>query len=384
MAVNNMDTAVAREAAYLMGCALHGIAPEPWEGDLEALFDFCRFHQVTAMVAVALEERWKVCPGDENQMKPWSQAKNLAIRKNILLGDERQKLLQHLDSLGCWHMSLKGSLLQFDYPKFGMRQMSDSDILCDGAFRSQIRRYMESAGYQTVRFGESGHDEYAKEPVFYFEIHTELFEAYQDPELAAYYEDLRHRLRPGQGKWEYRFSRDDFYIYLTAHAYKHRIHSGIGLRSLSDTWVYLQKYGSQMDWAYTEGELRKLGAWEFHLESRGLAEKLFHRPDRNVALTEAEQESFAFFASSGAHGTMAQKVGARLKREGEAGMSSRLRYLLGRLFPPAQGIYALYPLIARHKWLLPFGYAARLVRACTTRRQAVGRELRALEEQKNK
>ena len=48
------------QASYLAACALHNtVAVVDGEWDLEGLYKFCKFHSVTAIVAMALEEVWK-------------------------------------------------------------------------------------------------------------------------------------------------------------------------------------------------------------------------------------------------------------------------------------------------------------------------------------
>lgn len=51
--------------------------------------------------------------------------------------------------------------------------------------------------------------------------------------------------------YEKHFSREDFYIYLVAHEYKHYFLGGTSLRSLADTYIYLKKYPLR----YKEGAL---------------------------------------------------------------------------------------------------------------------------------
>ena len=111
------------ETTYLAGCALQNVTPQLDDTlDFEALYRFCKFHSVTSIVAMALDSYWKTQPGDPEIMAKWRKVRDQAIRKNILLNAERDRILAHLEAIGCWYMPLKGSLLQYDYPKFGMYQ----------------------------------------------------------------------------------------------------------------------------------------------------------------------------------------------------------------------------------------------------------------------
>ena len=44
------------------------------------------------------------------------------------------------------------------YPKLGMRQMSDNDILCDNRFPKEIKKMMFDLGFTCERY-DDGHDD---------------------------------------------------------------------------------------------------------------------------------------------------------------------------------------------------------------------------------
>ena len=72
-------------------------------------------------------------------------------------------------------MPLKGVILKELYPKIGMRQMSDNDILFDETYRKDVVRFMKNKGYH-LKSGINAHcDEWVKEPVYNFEMHLNLF-----------------------------------------------------------------------------------------------------------------------------------------------------------------------------------------------------------------
>ena len=73
-----------------------------------------------------------------------------------------------------------------------------------------------------------------------------------DRNLYDYYRDVASRLIQEDGTCERRFSPEDFYIYLIAHEYRHFSHSGTGLRSLLDVYLFWKKHGEQLDGEYIE------------------------------------------------------------------------------------------------------------------------------------
>ena len=118
-------------------------------------------------------------------------------------------------------MPLKGAILKDRYPKLGMREFADHDILFDASRSAGVRTIMEDRGFATVRFGTGNDNVYHKEPILNFEMHRALFGPLHDKRLYEYYRDVKCRLL-GDGR-EKRFAPEDFYLYLVAHGRKHTL-----------------------------------------------------------------------------------------------------------------------------------------------------------------
>lgn len=364
------------EASYLACCAIHDQVPETAPENLDELYTFCKFHSITAMVTMALEGIWKSAPAEEAQMQRWRQARDKAIRKNVMLNAERQRICNYLESIGCWYMPLKGSFLQFDYPKFGMRQMSDNDILYDEEKTPEVHDFLTGDGYEVENYLRGNHDEYVKKPVYNMEMHRSLFVKFANPVLAEYYKDIKNRLIKDAGNsYGYHFSPEDFYIFMAAHGYKHYMKGGVGVRTLLDAYVFLEKYSELLDWKYIEKELRSIDAWEYDAECRDLAAKLFSVPAVQVELSSEELDTLDVYFTSGAYGTESHKVQTKLDVLSRSGRSSgKLRYVLVRMFPSFELMKERYRILRKHPWLAPVCYVLRLF-SVIFRREAIGREL---------
>ena len=91
-----------------------------------------------------------------------------------------------------------------------------------------------------------------------------------------YYDDIKNRLIKDEGnKYGFHFGDEDFYIYFTAHAYKHYKEGGTGFKTLTDFFVLNKSYGDTLDRKYINTELDKLGIRDFENDMRLLSEKLF-------------------------------------------------------------------------------------------------------------
>ena len=361
---------VSEDLIYLAACAVNGQVPEKsrTEGmDLSLVYEAAQNHKLAAAAGMALESA-----GIRNGA--FVQAVAKAMRKNALLDADRAELTRKLEEAGIWYMPLKGAILKDLYPRFGMREMADNDILVDAARAQDVGRIMQELGFEVKEAGKGHHDEYTKPPVSNFEIHRMLFSGLDSEPCHLYYREMEKRLIPDEeGSFGRHFSTDDLYLYLTAHEYKHYRHGGTGIRSLLDTYVFLRKYGEALDMDYVAAEAEKMGTADYEKKSRELALRLFS----GEALTEAEQEMLAYYASCGTYGSYEQKIVNEVHSFG-GGLSGKLRFFLSRLFMPMDKIKYAYPVVYKYKILLPFLYVYRIIKGLTFRRGVTMADLKAL------
>lgn len=361
----------AYDMLYLAACAINGIVPDAENIDIDRLYAVSKFHSLTAICAMALESAG-VTLSDK-----WREVKAKAIRKNILLDAERAQILGYFEQNGIWYMPLKGIILKDMYPKVGMRQMADNDILYDSSFQMQVKEYMESKGYKTESVGKGAHDTYHKPPVYNFELHTMLYHELSDKNIHDHYADVKSRLiKDNDNGYGYHFTDEDFYIFMTVHEHKHYSGGGTGLRSLLDCFVYLWAKGGKLDWGYIGGELDKLGIGEFERKSRALAMKVFSSAEL-PNLTEDEREMLEYYLLSGTYGTHKQSIENRMdKFAAQTGSKSKLRYIMSRLFPNAEFFKAYAPFFYKHRILLPVGWIYRIFKGLIVNGKNIIHELK--------
>lgn len=358
----------AYDMIYLTSCALNSRTPDITrvsEMDLDGLFFVCQKHSLTACVAYALEDAGV-------SHRDFSQAKAKAIRKNILLDSERQKILNRLEQEQIWYMPLKGSILKDWYPKLGMRQMSDNDILFDAAFRAKVKKIMLDLDFVCKYYGVGNNDVYFKAPVCNFEMHHELFSPTDVGNLYNYYSGVKNRIvKDDNNAYGYHFRTEDFYIYVTAHEYKHFSEGGTGLRSLADIYIFVQKFGNTLDRDYIQSESLKLEFSEFERQSRELAIKLF----TDEPLTEQDKEMLDYYIFSGTYGNISNTVHNTINKKG---LGSKKKYIFYRIFPPIEHYKVGFPWAYKHKWLIPVAWMYRIIRSIFTGRKKLRAEIRNL------
>ena len=338
---------------YLAACAVNKKKPDPdllGQPDLDELLELAIFHQVAGLTAYSLEAAG-ICD------RRFTTEKAKAIFLEITYDTERGSVLEKLEEAGIWYLPLKGVVLKADYPQPGMRQMSDNDILIDKDRAGDVKEIMENLGFETYHLGEKYRDDYRKPPVLHFEMHRDLFEAdFPGEVFERYFENMKERLIPDEeSSCGYHLSREDFYLYMICHEYKHIAWGGIGLRALLDTYVYLKKYAKGLDWEYIGKELKKLGILEYEKKNRRLARKVFSKGDIS-ALTKDETDMLTYFITSGVHGTMDHSIQNMARSLGIR------RYVFNRILLPMYLVEERYPFFYKHKALLPFLPIYRLIR----------------------
>lgn len=370
---------------YLVTCSIHGIVPEQnrvEQMDLAQLYRVAKNHSLTAMVCMALETAGALSDNQDAQLiGKWKDAKEKAIRKNLMLDTERNKILSFMEREGIWYLPLKGILLKELYPKLGMRQMADNDILYDRTFQEELYLFMTARGYRACEIGKGNHDIYYKEPVYNYELHTALFGTLHDKNWEIYYRDVKKRLiKDDANQYGYHFKEEDFYIYLMTHNYKHYSGGGTGIRSLLDLYVFLKQKEAGLNWHYIGAELEELHITEFEYESRQLCRKLFS--EKTYPLTQKELETLSYYLASGTYGTLNNKIEKKLSKyqpdHKQLTVVTRIRYYMDRLLPDEDHYKNYAPFVYKHRWLTPFYLIFRVVRGLIRKRKMIQRELQVL------
>ena len=339
----------AHDLIYILSCALNAQAPDSAKIEamnLHSMFITAKRHMLSSLAAFGLEKA-----GIHDQA--FMQARMKAVRRYVLVEQDKQAVTQALEDAKIWYMPLKGSVLKDYYPAPETREMSDIDILVDASRAGDVRKIMHSLGFSGDMFNSAIDDDYHKDPFSYFEMHKTLFGAEHGEKLIDYYADVKNRLiQDKPDSYSYHFSNEDFYIYITAHERKHYETYGTGLRSLVDTYIFLKRFSASLDWGYIHEECRKLGIADFERRNRELALKVFS----DGVMNNSEREMLKYIILSGVYGVTENMIQNELKKYGKC------KYFFYRIFIPMSAVETRYPFFARHKILLPFLPVYRLVK----------------------
>ncbi len=237
---------------------------------------------------------------------------------------------------------LKGAILRDYYPQPWMRQSCDIDILVKVA---DIDRACEIL-YKKLDFSVQKHGEYdvsllSKSGV-HFELHfgimESIFEGSKMLDLVWETVSLAEN-----SKYRYVMSDDLFYFYHIVHMAKHFEANGCGIRFFLDTWVLNHSSSFNLNGLY-KSLLDSVGLLKFEEASKLLCTVWFEGSEHTPLTKDMEK----FIIDAGLYGTRENHFSFFQIRSG-----GKKRYALSRIFPPFSKMKKNYPILKKHKYLLP-------------------------------
>ena len=320
----------------------------------QKLFAEAKRHNIGAMLYPYAKKAG--CP--EPLISAWSQIADKALRKELLFNAERSAIISEFEKAGIKYIPLKGIIIKDYYPRKGMREFTDNDILLEAKALPVATKIMQNKGYES-HFNEDYSDcPFYKAPIFNFELHNALFA--KNVPIAKYFKDTwKNAVKDDDNTYGYHMTNEDFYIHVITHFYKHyAICKGAGLKFFAD-FYYLQRGlidNKKADITYIKKELSKIGILEFYEKTVEAVKNLFEGDESFFT-----SEMFHYVLASGAYGTKTQAIANKIKNKG------RVKYWLSRLFPSKGYMVNLHPIIRKAPVLLPFFWIVRLVRAPFTK-----------------
>ncbi len=345
--------------------------------DMQRLWRFAKLHGIRALIAQPLLDSGIVT--DAGWTEKWREEKYKNYRKTIYFRSEREKVFKELNSAGIWHIPLKGIILNDLYPSKATREFADNDIWVDPNSLEKVEQIMTGMGYKLVTTSITVHYSFNKKPYLSFEFHHRLFSD-KLKRFNDYFEGLlKEIIPPDNSGFYFKMSNEDSYAYILAHAYKHYVKSGFGLRTISDIWLYRKNI--PLNYEKTRAVLDLLGIRDFSDTLEALGDKIFDGKNEFSfdELSEAELEMLNNVADSGSYGNADELIKRKYKDYSkENGKGSIFGYYIRRLFPSMEPFKRSYPFLYRHKLLHPVFYVYRPIKSWFINGKALKRELKTV------
>ena len=359
-----------------LACALHGESV-PWEaGSVSSwpeLRHLAAMHSVLPLLAQALWDS----PIASAEPAP---VRALAVRAKQLVTAQAQRtgdfllLYRELRRRGLSPVVMKGIVCRSLFPCPDQRPSVDEDLLIPpDAYMAYHEAFLD-LGFQLAEKDLSLQDEpeipyQHPETHLYIELHKYPFppgsKAYGDCnapfanalDRAVPFTYLDTALRT--------LSPTDHMLFLICHAYKHFLHSGVGIRQLCDIGMFARHYDGEIDWPRVVSECASLRIEHMAAAMFRIAEQWLKlpMPAAFADLQTDEGPLLEDILTAGLYGTVDEDrlhSGTLTLDAVAAGKSGRKRRgLLATLFPSAGTLSTRYPYLRKRPWLLPFAWLQR-------------------------
>lgn len=267
-----------------------------------------------------------------------------AVYRYERLRYEYENLCEALEKAQIPFLPLKGSVIRKYYPEAWMRTSCDIDVLVHREDLENAISYLvshqnyvekERATHDVSLFSQTG---------IHVEIHFDLVEEGRAKNAIDVLQSVWENATLHENS-EYWYEMTDayFYFYHIAHMAKHFENGGCGIRPFIDLWIL--DHMKDVDISARNELLSQGGLLKFTNASRTLSEVWFGGKEPDELPLQMQE----FLLHGGVYGSTDNRVALQQKKKG-----GRIGYVLSRIFIPYAKLKRYYPVLEKHRWLMPF------------------------------
>ena len=315
------------------------VLPDTSARFLSALYGVSKKHDIAHLVGDALIKNGLIEDGDLK-----SQFQNqivMAVYRYENLNYELGRIFEILEKSEIPFIPLKGAVIRQFYPEPWMRTSCDMDILVhEEDLERAVLVLQEKAGY-TTDGKKNFHDVslYSLSGI-HLELHYNIKETKEN--LDGLLGKAWEFAVPKNG-YEYALTGEFFLFHILAHASYHFLGGGCGIRPFID--LFLLKKRLPYDADKLSAMLSEAGIKKFAEEAEKLSEVWFGGEQH----TETTRKMEEYVLQGGVYGTMQNRVLLQQVKRG-----GKFRYAISRIWLPYEILKYQYPVLQKHKWLMPF------------------------------
>ena len=292
--------------------------------------------------------------------------------------EEFLELYRELRNKGIKPLVVKGIICRDLYPRPDYRNSGDEDVLCGEHQFKQCHKAMIAFGMEPCSSSLDSYEvPYRKtDGALYIELHKTLFVRDSDifGECNYLFEDAFDKAVEDQinGVNVATLEWSQHMLYLILHAFKHFLHSGFGIRQVSDMILYANTYGYRVDWNYVLEKSKHLRADRFAAAIFEIGRKYLTFSPEKACYPAAWQEMnvdpdplledllcggiYGSADPSRVHSCNMTLNAVEADKKGKRHSHNLLR----AIFPAAKQIEGRFPWLKRKPWLLPVAWILRL------------------------
>ena len=338
--------------------------PLPEGFDYSRVYDFGIKHQILPLLYYGGAGNPKFLASDTGNKMLFGTMSLTTISENQLI--EINRVCKVFDENNIDYLKLKGSIIKRLYPQGEMRIMSDADILIRENQMAEIEKLLIKLGYEFVV--NSDHEWIWKNENLHLELHKRIIATYQKDFYAHFGDGWKLAHKKSDNSCEYTMSLEDEFIYLFTHLAKHYREAGIGIKHMTDIYLFLKSYPN-LDLEYVYGELEKLQLLTFYQNVKKTLDVWFN----DTEWDEIAEFITAKIFESGVYGTKLAYIKAEALRlsKGENVEKAKSKKKLALAFPPYKKMCNIFPILNKAPILLPFLWVWRLIKAILFKRDKI-------------
>ncbi len=294
-----------------------------------------------------------------------------AMRTQDFLALER-----HLQQRGVKVLVVKGIVCRQLYPHPDHRVSGDEDVLCGEGGFAACHEALVDFGMEPGGPGLESYEVPYRSDSLYIELHKTLF-----PKDSDVFSGCNDFFRDSfefstqitvQGQQVDTLSCTDHMLYLIVHAFKHFLHSGFGIRQVSDMTLFANAYDGQIDWERVLRKCRGIRAEEFAAALLKIGRKHLVAPPEGTIwpqfwsrISVDEKPLLQDLLDGGIYGgTDRSRIhssnmtlnAVAADKKGKQPKGNVLR----TVFPPAKSISGRFPYLRTKPFLLPVAWTSRI------------------------
>ncbi|MCD8022697.1 MAG: nucleotidyltransferase family protein [Lachnospiraceae bacterium] len=358
-----------------------------WKDEIPArgwagLFELAERQHILPLVYDAVYDTVAARGADPKMMAVYRQRTIQTVMMQTRKTEDFTALYQKLCEGGISPIVVKGIICRDLYPNPDYRISGDEDLLIPVEQFPLFHSLMQDLGMECadprMDIGREYEVPYRKKgSPLYIEAHKSLFppnsEAYGD--LNVYFSDVEDRaIEVVSGGVRIRtMGYTDHLFYLLCHAYKHFLHSGVGIRQACDIILMANANGADIDWSRILKQCREIHAelfataifqiGEAHLvfdpdKAQSPEEWRRIRVDGQPLLNDMQSGGSYGAADAGrAHSSTVTLNAVTARKRGKKGKASFVR----SVFPRASDLRGRYPWLRTKPFLLPVAWIKRIL-----------------------
>lgn len=333
--------------------------------DWDNALNTAKKHQIIPMLYYGVQYSGIALPTEIMQFLELATFKNISVSQNQLYASEQ--IYKAFDENGIDYMPLKGSVLKYIYPKPEMRPMGDADILIKNEQTEKINAVISNLGYVKNESHKGDYDTvWDKKGVLHLELHWNIVSPINRVYYKYFQSGWQFARKVNNDSRKYEMAPEDNLVYLFTHFANHYRYGGIGIRHLTDFYVFIMK-NPDLDNKKIESALSEMGLLQFYKNVLNTADVWFNGK-KNTEITDFITDKIF---SGGSYGTQAAHA---LSSETRISGAKNKNRLIRRIFPSRNNMEHNFPIVKKYPALIPFLWVFRWVRALLFRRNNIKAE----------